>query len=69
MDGAARVLGGGERGVRRAPALLPTPLLGMLLAAQGDVWLRGLRGVKCARLNHDTRERCIFRCRYGEEMR
>jgi len=43
--------------------------VGMLLAAQGYLVVQGARAVKCAKLNHDTRERCIFRCRYGEETR
>jgi hypothetical protein len=39
------------------------------MAAQGYLVAQGARAVKCAKLNHDTRERCIFRCRYGEETR
>lgn len=42
------------------------PPLGMLLAAQVYVSRRGIAGVFCAKLHHDNRQRCIFRCRYAE---
>ena len=42
------------------------PPLGMLLAAEAYVRRRGLAAVYCAKLQHDTVHRCIFRCRYGE---
>ncbi len=42
------------------------PLLGMLLAAEVFVRIRGIRGVHCAKFHHDNPERCIFRCTYGE---
>ncbi len=42
------------------------PLLGMLLAAEVYVRLKGVRGVYCAKFHHDNSQRCIFRCRYGE---
>ena len=42
------------------------PLLGMLLAAEVFVRIRGLRAVHCAKLHHDNPQRCIFRCTYGE---
>ncbi len=42
------------------------PLLGMLMAAEVFVRLKGLRGVYCAKMHHDNLQRCIFRCRYGE---
>jgi aquaporin Z len=42
------------------------PLLGMLLAAEVFVRLRGLDGVYCAKMHHDNPQRCIFRCRFGE---
>jgi aquaporin Z len=42
------------------------PPLGMLLAAEGYVRLRGRRAVYCAKLYHSTRRRCIFRCRFAE---
>jgi aquaporin Z len=40
------------------------PPLGMLLAAETYVRVhsRGLSGVWCAKLHHDDRSRCIFRC-------
>ena len=40
------------------------PPLGMLLAAQVYLWLRGKRAVFCAKLQHDNDKRCIFRCNY-----
>lgn len=42
------------------------PLLGMLLAAEVYVRLKGIREVYCAKMHHDNPQRCIFRCRYGE---
>ncbi len=42
---------------------LTAPLLGMLLAS--EVYRHATRGaVRCAKLQHDTRRRCIFRCGY-----
>jgi aquaporin Z len=38
------------------------PLFGMLLAAELYVRRLGARRVLCAKLHHDNRERCIFRC-------
>jgi len=40
------------------------PSLGMLLAAQTFVGLRGARAVACAKLHHRNAARCIFRCGY-----
>lgn len=40
------------------------PPLGMLLAAQVYLWLRGKHAVFCAKLHHDNDKRCIFRCNY-----
>ena len=41
------------------------PLLGMLLAA--EIHVRGAdASVRCAKLNHVTARRCIFRCGYAE---
>jgi len=40
------------------------PSLGMLLAAQTFVELRGARAVACAKLHHRNAARCIFRCGY-----
>lgn len=42
------------------------PLLGMFLAALAYLRLRGARAVYCAKLHHENRHRCIFRCRYAE---
>jgi aquaporin Z len=36
------------------------PILGMFLAAEAHSVLRGRHSVSCAKLNHDTRARCIF---------
>jgi aquaporin Z len=36
------------------------PPLGMLQAAQVFVWCRGRRAVRCAKMDHDARFRCIF---------
>jgi len=41
------------------------PPLGMLLAAQVYLGLRGAHKVFCAKLNHDNDKRCIFACNYG----
>jgi len=40
------------------------PPLGMMLAAQVYLWLRGKHAVSCAKLHHDNGKRCIFRCNY-----
>jgi aquaporin Z len=40
------------------------PPLGMMLAAQVYLWLRGKHAVFCAKLHHHTNKRCIFRCNY-----
>ena len=42
------------------------PPLGMLLAAQLYLLLKGSRGVICAKLHHQNDERCIFRCGYKQ---
>jgi len=39
------------------------PPLGMLAAA--ETWFRLGGGVLCAKLNHATARRCIFRCEHG----
>ena len=36
------------------------PPLGMLVAAQAYLWLKGPRGVSCAKLHHQNTKRCIF---------
>jgi aquaporin Z len=41
------------------------PPLGMLLAAEAYVRLRGARAVICAKLHHQNDQRCIFRCGYA----
>jgi len=41
------------------------PLLGMLLAAEVYVRLRGTDRVLCAKLHHENTARCIFRCNYS----
>lgn len=43
---------------------LLAPPIGMLLAAEAYLRLRGQAGVHCAKLNHVTRRRCIF-CGFG----
>ena len=40
------------------------PPLGMLLAAETWLRLRGPRSVLCAKLHHENDQRCIFRCNY-----
>ncbi|MGH9795192.1 MAG: MIP/aquaporin family protein [Candidatus Acidiferrales bacterium] len=40
------------------------PLLGMLLGAELYLRQRGAHAVRCAKLNHHNRARCIFRCNY-----
>ncbi len=40
------------------------PPLGMMLAAQVYIWLRGKHEVFCAKLHHNNDKRCIFRCNY-----
>ena len=41
-------------------------MVGMLLAAELYVRRRGAAAVFCAKLQHGTSQRCIFRCRYAE---
>ncbi len=41
------------------------PPLGMLLAAELFVRVRGIREVHCAKLHHQNEKRCIFRCGYS----
>ncbi|HEU4430908.1 MAG TPA: aquaporin, partial [Myxococcota bacterium] len=41
------------------------PLLGMLLAAECYLRVRGAQRVHCAKLHHENAQRCIFRCDYG----
>ena len=39
---------------------LSAPLLGMLTAAEIYLWRKGRHSVKCCKLQHDNRKRCIF---------
>jgi hypothetical protein len=41
----------------------------MLAAAETYVRLRGTHRVLCAKLNHATARRCIFRCDFGAHLR
>src|SRR5262249_23058655 len=40
------------------------PLIGMLLAGEVYVRIRGKSAVLCAKFYHDSDKRCIFRCGY-----
>jgi len=42
------------------------PPLGMLLAAESYLRLKGARNVRCAKLHHHNHQRCIFKCNFGE---
>lgn len=42
------------------------PPLGMLLAAECYLRLKGARSVLCAKLHHHNHKRCIFKCNFGE---
>jgi aquaporin Z len=42
------------------------PPLGMLAAAELYRWRAGAAGVRCAKLRHDARHACIFRCGYRD---
>jgi aquaporin Z len=44
------------------------PLLGMLLAAEAYLRIRGVQNVLCAKLHHHNSARCIFRCGYPDRM-
>jgi aquaporin Z len=41
------------------------PPLGMLLAAEVYLRLKGAGGVLCAKLHHHNHKRCIFKCNFG----
>ncbi len=43
------------------------PLLGMLLAAELYLRLKGAHGVFCAKLHHQNNKRCIFKCGYKKD--
>lgn len=62
----ARTLGSAS-GAREFSALwiyFAAPPLGMLAAAETYVRLWGAGRVRCAKLHHQNRKRCIFRCGY-----
>ncbi|MGH8750764.1 MAG: MIP/aquaporin family protein, partial [Burkholderiales bacterium] len=42
------------------------PPLGMLLAAEVYLALKGRAAVLCCKLHHENDQPCIFRCRYGD---
>jgi aquaporin Z len=42
------------------------PPLGMLLAAEVYLRLKGARSVLCAKLHHNNDQRCIFRCKFKQ---
>lgn len=44
------------------------PLLGILSASEVYVRLKGRQAVRCAKLHHHNNKRCIFRCRYREQV-
>jgi aquaporin Z len=43
------------------------PLLGMLMAAEVYLRLRGRAAVRCAKLHHHNHKRCIFHCGYRSQ--
>lgn len=43
------------------------PPIGMLLAGECYVWLKGAHAIRCAKLHHQNDERCIFVCGYAHE--
>ncbi|MFM9835849.1 MAG: MIP/aquaporin family protein, partial [Methylophilaceae bacterium] len=42
------------------------PPIGMLLAAETYLILKGRHAVLCCKLHHENNQPCIFHCRYGE---
>ena len=48
---------------------LTAPPIGMLLAAQLYVLIKGKENVICAKLNHDNKVRCIFNCGYNNSIK
>jgi aquaporin Z len=42
------------------------PILGMFLASEVYVRVRGQQAIHCAKLHHQNHKRCIFRCGYRE---
>lgn len=45
------------------------PPIGMLLAAEVYLRVKGVHGVICAKLHHQNNKRCIFHCGYAEGAR
>ena len=45
------------------------PPLGMVLAAEMYLRLRGAAGVRCAKLHHQNGQRCIFRCGWASAQK
>lgn len=45
------------------------PPIGMLLAAEFYLRIKGVHGVICAKLHHQNSKRCIFHCGYAESAR
>jgi len=43
------------------------PLIGMLLASELYVRLKGQHHIRCAKLVHSSNKRCIFRCGYRQQ--
>lgn len=48
---------------------LTAPPVGMLLAAQLYILIKGKKNVICAKLNHDNKVRCIFNCGYEKTIK
>ncbi len=46
--------------------IITAPTIGMLIAAELYVRLKGIHHVYCAKLHHNNEQRCIFNCRYPE---
>lgn len=42
------------------------PPIGMLLAAEAYLRLKGAHRIFCAKLHHHNNQRCIFRCNFGQ---
>jgi len=48
---------------------LTAPPIGMLLAAQLYISIKGKKNIICAKLNHDNKVRCIFNCGYKDSIK
>ncbi len=66
----ARTLGSalGAASFRALWLYFAAPALGMLGAAELYLRVRGAARVHCAKLHHENREPCIFRCGYGSAV-